>query len=356
MGAVLEEEVNDYLDDGLIDEAEDFINRALAKYQALLLLTPHSHVGLRRMADALLRKAEFREGSEADALYARAISYYDTDIAHHASPESQAHKVAAMIDRAKNKAAEEDAKGGGFNQTRKLLSEAKQASHRVQDGRDEFIESINEVLTYVRLQTDARREEEEDRIKAEKAEARKSKPLPSKAAAAAAGSKSKGSGAKHSNPDVMLRKGSMAVASAGTKKKPKASTQMMSEKERLEAALAQKKPITKIGKLSKEGGGKSLLGRKTWKERLFELSESSLEYYEKNNKTEKPKGVISLHEITTVRSVNISGRSNCFEVVTESRRLPIEASSEKEKEDWVKAIVWNVDRVKLREKVTKLSK
>ena len=112
--------------------------------------------------------------------------------------------------------------------------------------------------------------------------------------------------------------------------------------------------MTKVGKLSKEGGGKSLLGRKTWKERLFELSESSLEYYEKSNTSEKPKGIISLHEITTARSASIPGRKFCFEVVTETRRLPIQASNEQDKEEWVKAILWNVDRQKIARKIARL--
>ncbi len=39
----------------------------------LLKLSPDSHVGIRRLADGLLRKAEFRDGAEADDLYAKAI-------------------------------------------------------------------------------------------------------------------------------------------------------------------------------------------------------------------------------------------------------------------------------------------
>jgi hypothetical protein len=130
--------------------------------------------------------------------------------------------------------------------------------------------------------------------------------------------------------------------------------QAVGEKERLQAALAAKKPVTKVGKLNKEGGGKSLLGRKTWKERLFELSESSLEYYEKSNKTEKPKGAISLYEVTTARSVTVANKSFCFEVVTEGRKFPIQAQSDSDKEEWIKAIIWNVDRLKLAKKIKML--
>jgi hypothetical protein len=79
-----------------------------------------------------------------------------------------------------------------------------------------------------------------------------------------------------------------------------------------------------------------------------------LEYYDKSNTTEKPKGTISLYEITTARSVSIPGKSYTFEVVTESRKFPIQAQSEAEKEDWIKSILWNVDRVMLQKKVTKL--
>jgi hypothetical protein len=111
------------------------------------------------------------------------------------------------------------------------------------------------------------------------------------------------------------------------------------EKEKLQKALSEKKAIKKVGKLLKvrffvrffcvvlfihlctgvvflqEGGGKSLLGRKNWKERLFELSESALEYYEKSNETESPLGSVSLYEVTSVKvcpSVVVVGF--CFEV------------------------------------------
>ena len=140
--------------------------------------------------------------------------------------------------------------------------------------------------------------------------------------------------------------------SATQQKKPGA--QPSSEKERLQAALAAKKPVSKVGKLFKEGGGKSLLGRKTWKERLFELTESSLEYYEKSNKTEKPKGAVSLHEVTTARSATVSGKSHCFEIVTEARKYQIQANNEQDKEEWIRAIVANVDRLKLSKKIKSL--
>ncbi len=371
MGAALEDQVDVRLDENDVDGAEDLVDQAIVKYQLLLKLSPNSHIGLRRMADALLRKAEFRDGGEADELYARAIELYDKDIAVHDVEESYSHKVQAMIDRAKNKAAEEEPKGV-FTVTRKLLAEAKQAAGHVKE-RDSYVGAINEVLTYCRLQADAKKEASKtarestakpssggSQALSPKAPAKASDAAPKAVApqavkpptavkAAAPALSAKPTAPKATNPDAILRKGSVLVTQkkAGTTTdKPsltasgsmtqKKGGQAAGEKERLQAALAAKKPMSKVGKLFKEGGGKSLLGRKTWKERLFELSESSLEYYEKSNKTEKPKGAISLYEVTTARSVTMANKSYCFEVVTESRKFPIQAQSDTDKEEWIK--------------------
>lgn len=294
-----------------------------------------------------------------------------------------------------------------FNVTRKLLAEAKQAAaHIPADEREVFISSINEVLTYCRMQTDAAkkaaaaksgagggggnkspvvspREEPEKKSKPSTntvgkaggaaataaAAAATSSPAPAPAASIgkAAGAKVASAGqtptappreaplpssqkaatvggtgtAKMNNSEVMLRKGSVLVAQkgaatvsgapiaagAGPKKGAAAAGAKgpsLNEKERLVAALAAKKVQTKVGKLQKEGGGKSLLGRKTWKERLFDLSESSLEYYEKSNTNEKPLGTISLHDVTSARSCTVAGKVYCFEVVTTERNLQIQ--------------------------------
>ncbi len=346
---------------------------------------------------------------------------------------SRHHKVQAMIDRAKNKAAEEDAKGV-FNVTRKLLAEAKQAAALINvEEREDFITAINEVLTYCRMQTDAKKESETRKATTsasvvspspsaapapagagaaqkpaqaatstavKKAEERSNGTAPAAASVKAANPKaftapasqidddvddessSNGTGAKMANSNVMVRKASMMVtqkkpatvttapvnstASASAPNAPglkKAATTMnaaqkkgstLSEKERLVAALSAKKVLSKVGKLQKEGGGKSLLGRKTWKERLFELSESSLEYYEKSNTTEKPLGTISLHDVSTARSCTVANKSFCFEVVTAERTLQIQAASDVEKEEWVRAIQNNVDRLKLQKKIKTL--
>ncbi len=398
LGAALEEQVATKLDEGDVDAAEDLIDMAIVKYKLLQRLSPTSHVCLRRLADALLRKAEFRDGSFADDLYAEAIELYDKDIAVHDVEESYSHKVQAMIDRAKNKAAEEEPKGV-FTVTRKLLAEAKQAAAHVKE-RDGYIAAINEVLTYCRLQTDAKKATTKPSsprgggnnnnnnnntsggiAPVPKAVAAAVEPKPKSATSSpspapkkpAASGTSAGLSAKPTatNPDAIVRKGSMLVAQkkAGTSASaptktgltaslpgglPKKAGQAVGEKERLQSALAAKKPVSKVGKLNKEGGGKSLLGRKTWKERLFELSESSLEYYEKSNKTEKPKGAISLYEVTTARSVTVPNKSYCFEVVTEGRKFPIQAQSDADKEEWIKAIIWNVDRLKLAKKIKML--
>lgn len=314
--------------------------------------------------------------------------------------------------------------------TRKLLAEAKQAAAHIRsEEREDFINAINEVLTYCRMQTDAKKPAAAATAAptpaetAKKAEPVKKSAVPAAAApvvAASGGGDSKKSAqeekksgqedalsktsgnakfftapapkaddsskAKMSNPDVMVRKASVLV----TQKKPaaiftapvpkvkrnraekafadlcccffsqndpgpgekKSSATVtakkggaLSEKERLISALSAKKVLSKVGKLQKEGGGKSLLGRKNWKERLFELSESSLEYYEKSNTTEKvgfcfasqyffpkkrrleqPLGTISLHEVSTARSCTVANKSFCFEVVTAERTLQIQAA------------------------------
>lgn len=370
MGAMLEEQVNTLLDEGDVDGAEVKVDQAIAKYQALLLLNPSMHIGLKRMADALLRKAEFREGQEADELYAKAIEVCNTDIEAHDLEESHCQKVSAMIDRAKNKAAEEEAKGI-FNQTRKFLQDAKQAAQYVKD-KDEYINAINEVFTYCRLQADSKKGPAVSAVASSGAAGSRASgaapaktpaaaaaaatpaaaPAPQKQQAAAApnASKAPAKAAKASNPDAILRKGSMSVQQKKNTAQ-KSAAPAVSEKERLQAALDQKKAKSRLGKLWKEGGGNSMFGRKTWKERLFELSESALEYYEKSNQTEKPKGAISLFEVTTVRSVTIPNRPHCFEVVTESRKFPIQAQNDQDREEWIKDIMWNVDRIKLQKKL-----
>jgi hypothetical protein len=122
------------------------------------------------------------------------------------------------------------------------------------------------------------------------------------------------------------------------------SSAKLDERERLQAQLDARKPVSKVGKLHKEGGGKSLLGRKTWKERLFELSESALEYYEKSNQNESPLGSISLYEVVSTKPCTVAGKDFCFEVVTKTRTMQIQAATAAERDEWIKAIRSNCER------------
>ena len=64
-----------------VGSAEELVDAAVAKYSALLLLDGSNHCALRRLAAALVRKAEFREGEAADFAYERAIATFDKDAA-----------------------------------------------------------------------------------------------------------------------------------------------------------------------------------------------------------------------------------------------------------------------------------
>jgi hypothetical protein len=298
-----------------------------------------------------------------------------------------------LIDRAKNRAALEDAAMGNFAVTRKLLGEAKQAAQLVPE--PEALErSINEVLAWCRIQTDQRKKAAApktpapgkplpavtkplpkalpvlakdksaqrmsmgpvatarapslvpapekkarpvstngaDPRKAKKEEEEEARRAEAEAAAAAAGKPK----VKTANPKAIVREGSM--------KGKEMSSAKLDERERLQAALEGKRPVSKVGKLQKEGGGKSLLGRKTWKERLFELSESALEYYEKSNQNESPLGSLSLYEVVSTKPCTVAGKDNCFEIVTKTRVMQIQAATAAERDEWIKAIRNNCER------------
>ncbi len=79
-----------------------------------------------------------------------------------------------------------------------------------------------------------------------------------------------------------------------------------------------------------------MFGRKTWKERYFELAETSLDYYEKSADEGPPKGSISLFEVTTTRRADVPGRKNCFELVTAGRNYAIQAQSDEDRDAWIK--------------------
>ena len=388
LGAVLDGQVVDSVEVDDLATAEELLDQAICKFQALLLLKANCHRGLRRLAQALVRKAEFRSGDDADFVYGRAISTYDQDIAAwpDVATEAQQFKALALIDRAKNKAAQEDASGGTFTRTRKLLAEAKLVAKLASDPTP-LEEAIEEVLNYCRVQTESRKKVAAPAAKPlpgpkaissattpskplpkmlpklakDKSSQRMSmgptasreqaasplidkKPRPVSTDGAAMDAKKTGSvpvkvalaapPAAKANPKALVREGSVQK-----KDGPKSD-----EKERLQLLLDAKKPVIKVGKLNKEGGGKSLLGRKNWKERLFELSESALEYYEKSNQDESPLGSVSLYEVVETKPVNVPGKEHCFELVTKTRVFQIQAQSSVDRDEWIKAIRNNCER------------
>lgn len=400
MGAALEGQMAASLEVDDVGSAEDLGDQAIAKFNALLLLDTTNRVGLRRLACALVRKAEFREGEAADFAYERAVATFDTILS--AWPEDAAevyeHKALALIDRAKNRAAMEDAAKGNFTQTRKLLSEAKLAAQQAMEP-EPLERAISEVLTWCRLQTDQRKKTEaKPAASAPAAATATSKPLPKAlpvldkdksaqrmsmhaavnqrapslappadkkarpmstsgvsprkkqeeeaAAAAAAAAKRAEEEAARNKPKAASVKAAnpKAIVREGSKKGKEMDGARLGEKEKIQAQVDAKKPVSKVGKLMKEGGGKSLLGRKTWKERLFELSESALEYYEKSNQDESPLGAISLYEVVTTKPCAVPGKDHCFELVTKTRVFQIQASSAAERDDWIKAIRNNCER------------
>ena len=303
-----------------------------------------------------------------------------------------------LIDRAKNRAALEDAAGCNFSVTRKLLAEAKQAAQLVAEP-EPLERSVNEVLAWCRIQTDQRkkaaapvkatppvkplpvvkplpkalpvlhkdksaqrmsmgpvatvrapslapapekkprpmsssgvspRKKEEQLREAARRAAEEEQEAAAATEAAAAKSKVK------TNPKAIVREGSV--------KGKEMSSAKLDERERLQAQLDARKPISKVGKLCKEGGGKSLLGRKNWKERLFELSESALEYYEKSNQNESPLGSISLYEVVSTKPCTVAGKDFCFEILTKTRTMQIQAATAAERDEWIKAIRSNCER------------
>jgi hypothetical protein len=84
----------------------------------------------------------------------------------------------AMIDRAKNKAAQEDAaKSMSFAGTRKLLSDAKQTAVQGSDS-ESLTQIITEVQNYCRLQIDSRKKTVAAAVPAKPLPITVSKPLP----------------------------------------------------------------------------------------------------------------------------------------------------------------------------------
>eukprot|EP01091_Cochliopodium_minus_P007110 TRINITY_DN1703_c0_g3_i1.p1 TRINITY_DN1703_c0_g3~~TRINITY_DN1703_c0_g3_i1.p1 ORF type:complete len:1270 (-),score=368.60 TRINITY_DN1703_c0_g3_i1:54-3827(-) len=125
-------------------------------------------------------------------------------------------------------------------------------------------------------------------------------------------------------------------------------------KEKLQSDLNKIRPISMSGKLIKQGAGNTTFGRKSWKDRIFVLSEKYLRYYVKNA-NELPKGEIPLEDITAVKVYKITGKDHAFAITTINRFYPIVASTEGELKEWVDSINWNMNRIRLQTKLKSLN-
>eukprot|EP01112_Ceratiomyxa_fruticulosa_P005266 TRINITY_DN15874_c0_g1_i1.p1 TRINITY_DN15874_c0_g1~~TRINITY_DN15874_c0_g1_i1.p1 ORF type:complete len:129 (-),score=34.64 TRINITY_DN15874_c0_g1_i1:139-525(-) len=89
--------------------------------------------------------------------------------------------------------------------------------------------------------------------------------------------------------------------------------------------------ITKQGYLTKEGANVM-----TWKRRWFCIKKQDL-FYSKTPDS-PPLGIIPLHLTTGVYESNYKLKELVFEIVTPVRTYYIEASSEKERSEWIAAL------------------
>lgn len=129
----------------------------------------------------------------------------------------------------------------------------------------------------------------------------------------------------------------------GTKKKQQMIEELTNELNRI-------KPVSMIGKLKKQGGGTKTFGRKSWKDRVFVLTDKHIRYYAKSA-NDAPKGEIPLMEVTGVKQCKIPGKEFSFAVTTINRFYPVVGSSEREMREWMNAINDNLNRLKLLSKL-----
>ena len=124
--------------------------------------------------------------------------------------------------------------------------------------------------------------------------------------------------------------------------------------EEISTELSRIKPVSMIGKLKKQGAGSSAFGRKSWKDRIFVLSDKLLKYHAKSTK-EPAKGEIALSEIVSVNKISENNKEYCFTIATANRFYPVAALTQEEMNQWIKAIQTNVHRLKLVEMMESLS-
>jgi uncharacterized membrane protein (UPF0127 family) len=97
----------------------------------------------------------------------------------------------------------------------------------------------------------------------------------------------------------------------------------------------------KAGYLVKEGGGKSLFGRKSWKKRYFVLIDGQFIYWEnefayQNQYLEL--GMVFIDSKTRIRTIELPSHKNAFEIVCPNRTLLVSAETPEEMKDWIKAL------------------
>ncbi len=97
MGTALESQMAASMEVDDVGSAEELVDAAVAKYSALLLLDGTNHCALRRLAAALVRKAEFREGEAADFAYERAIAAFDKDAAAWPEWAGEIHELKVRV-------------------------------------------------------------------------------------------------------------------------------------------------------------------------------------------------------------------------------------------------------------------
>lgn len=101
--------------------------------------------------------------------------------------------------------------------------------------------------------------------------------------------------------------------------------------------------IVQIGWLIKQGGGRSALGRASWKRRWFVLRDNgSLAYFRTTRPDAKPLGVILLPSASSVvleTPVEATfAESFCFAITTRERIYHLVAATKEERATWVKLI------------------
>merc|ERR1711879_1138061 len=91
------------------------------------------------------------------------------------------------------------------------------------------------------------------------------------------------------------------------------------------------------GQCVKRGGGSSALGRKSWKERYFELTEATFKYYTEEGGEEK--GGCDCKNLVSVKTTEVDGNKFHFEVKMKGRVLHMYAPSAYERSKWVQSLM-----------------